>query len=35
MSVIVVDNLRKRYDDVKAVDGISFEVLEGEIFGFL
>jgi hypothetical protein len=25
----------KHYDDVKAVDGISFEVQEGEIFGFL
>jgi ABC-2 type transport system ATP-binding protein len=35
MSVITVDNLRKYYGDVKAVDGISFEVQEGEIFGFL
>jgi ABC-2 type transport system ATP-binding protein len=35
MSVITVDNLRKHYDQVKAVDGISFEVQEGEIFGFL
>jgi len=35
MSVIKVENLRKHYDDVKAVDGISFEVQEGEIFGFL
>jgi ABC-2 type transport system ATP-binding protein len=35
MSVIVVENLHKHYDDVKAVDGISFEVQEGEIFGFL
>jgi ABC-2 type transport system ATP-binding protein len=35
MSVITVDNLRKHYDLVKAVDGISFEVQEGEIFGFL
>ena len=35
MSVIKVENLRKYYDDVKAVDGISFEVKEGEIFGFL
>ena len=35
MSVITVENLRKAYADVKAVDGISFEVHEGEIFGFL
>ena len=35
MSIITVDNLRKHYGDVKAVDGISFEVQEGEIFGFL
>jgi ABC-2 type transport system ATP-binding protein len=35
MSVITVNDLRKHYGDVKAVDGISFEVQEGEIFGFL
>jgi len=35
MSVITVENLRKYYDDVKAVDGIGFEVQQGEIFGFL
>ena len=35
MSVIKVENLRKHYDDVKAVDSISFEVQKGEIFGFL
>ncbi len=35
MSVIAVEHLRKYYEDVKAVDGISFEVREGEIFGFL
>jgi ABC-2 type transport system ATP-binding protein len=35
MSVIQVENLRKHYGEVKAVDGISFEVQEGEIFGFL
>jgi ABC-2 type transport system ATP-binding protein len=35
MSVIAVENLRKYYDAVKAVDGISFEVQAGEIFGFL
>ena len=43
MSVITVEDLRKYYGDpsagsgrgVKAVDGISFEVQQGEIFGFL
>ncbi len=35
MSVITVDNLYKHYGDVKAVDGISFDVEKGEIFGFL
>ncbi|MGD9099733.1 MAG: ABC transporter ATP-binding protein [Anaerolineae bacterium] len=35
MSVIAVEDLRKHYGSVKAVDGISFEVQEGEIFGFL
>lgn len=32
---IVAENLKKYYDDVKAVDGVSFRVREGEIFGFL
>jgi len=35
MNVIQVENLSKLYGDVKAIDGISFEVHEGEIFGFL
>ena len=35
MSVITVENMRKYYGNVKAVDSISFEVQEGEIFGFL
>ena len=35
MSVITVENLRKHYGEVKAVDGIDFEVGGGEIFGFL
>jgi ABC-2 type transport system ATP-binding protein len=35
MEVIVVEDLRKHYAEVKAVDGISFEVEQGEIFGFL
>jgi ABC-2 type transport system ATP-binding protein len=33
--VIEVRDLRKTYDDVVAVDGISFEVAEGEIFGMV
>lgn len=36
MSVMVkVTNLKKRYDDKQAVDGVSFEVKKGEIFGIL
>lgn len=34
-SVIEVKGLVKQYKDVKAVDAISFEVYEGEIFAFL
>jgi len=36
-SIVVVDRLSKTFSDgkVKAVDEISFEVKEGEIFGFL
>jgi ABC-2 type transport system ATP-binding protein len=33
--VITADQLTKRFDDFTAVDGISFEVNKGEIFGFL
>jgi ABC-2 type transport system ATP-binding protein len=33
--MIKVDNLSKRYRDRMAVDGLSFEVKEGEILGFL
>lgn len=33
--VISVRNLTKRFGDFTAVDGISFDVYEGEIFGFL
>lgn len=32
---IKVQNLTKRYGDVAAIDGIGFEVENGEIFGFL
>jgi ABC-2 type transport system ATP-binding protein len=35
MKVIVADNLVKRFGDFVAVDHISFEVEQGEIFGFL
>jgi len=34
-AVIQVDGLRKEYGRVRAVDGISFEVHEGEIFGMV
>jgi ABC-2 type transport system ATP-binding protein len=33
--MISVKNLRKYFGNVKAVDGLSFEVKEGEIFGLL
>jgi len=33
--VLRVENLTKRYGDVEAVRGISFEVNEGEVFGLL
>lgn len=35
MSVIRVDNLVKHFGSIKAIDGISFNVEQGEIFGFL
>lgn len=35
MPAITVDHLTKYYDELLAVDGISFEVDNGEIFGFL
>src|ERR1051326_1012702 len=35
MSMIEVDNLVKRYGETAAVDGISFQVAEGDFFGFL
>lgn len=34
-SILKVNNLRKVYDGVPVVDGISFEVKKGEIFGIL
>jgi ABC-2 type transport system ATP-binding protein len=35
MPAIAVDSLRKSYGDVRAVDGIAFEVKPGEIFGMV
>ncbi len=35
MTVVMVDNLRKRYGELRAVDGVSFEVHRGEIFGMV
>lgn len=35
MPAIEVSNLRKVYNGVPAVDGISFEIAEGEVFGLL
>ena len=33
--IIEIDNLHKAFKEVKAVDGISFKVKEGELFSFL
>ena len=33
--VINAENLTKRYRDLVAVDGISFAIGQGEVFGFL
>jgi len=35
MTIIRVDNLKKTFKSLTAVDGISFSVDEGEVFGFL
>lgn len=33
--ILEVHDLRKKYDDLVAVDGVSFNVMRGEIFGIL
>lgn len=33
--IIEIENLKKSFKDVKAVDGVSFKVKEGELFSFL
>ena len=35
MNMIHVENLVKTFGDVKAVDGVSFDVAAGEIFAVL
>src|SRR3982751_4247552 len=35
MDAIVAEDLRKRYKDVQALDGLSFSVRDGEVFGLL
>jgi ABC-2 type transport system ATP-binding protein len=35
MTAIVAENLRKRYKDVQALDGVNFEVRDGKVFGLL
>jgi len=35
MKIIEVKNITKKFENVTAVDGISFDVQKGEIFGFL
>ena len=33
--VIKVDNITKKFEDKEVIKGITFDVYEGEIFGFL
>ncbi len=35
MNIVTVKNLQKKYDDQAAVDGVSFSVKKGEVFGIL
>ncbi|MHB8176813.1 MAG: ABC transporter ATP-binding protein, partial [Thermoleophilia bacterium] len=34
-SIVTADHLVKRYGELAAVDGVSFSIAEGQIFGFL
>src|SRR5512137_995882 len=34
-SAIIIESLLKRFEDVTAVDGISLQIEEGELFGLL
>src|SRR5260370_6820471 len=34
-AILQVENLTKRYGDVEALRGVSFDVQEGEVFGLL
>ncbi len=34
-SIVTVTDLVKRFGDQAAVDGVSFDIREGEIFGLL
>jgi ABC-2 type transport system ATP-binding protein len=34
-AIVKVEGLSKTFGNLKAVDGVSFEIMEGEIFGFL
>ena len=34
-NAVTVNELRKSYGDIKAVDGISFEIPQGSFFAFL
>ena len=35
MNVLELNNVKKYYKDVKALDGITFQVNENELFGLL
>ncbi len=35
MPIVTVTNLKKKYGDIQAVNGISFSINKGEVFGFL
>ena len=35
MNVLQFDAVTKRFDELKAVDNLSFAVTQGQVFGFL